>query len=257
MGTEKLGATDGTEFTTAQVVICPLCCAPETEFFYHDPIPTKGRRRSLRQKNPREYRCCPNCDLVFVTSRYLLDPATEKRIYDAHENSPTDQGYRRFLGRIFEPVLERLAPGAAGLDFGCGPGPTLSVMFAERGFAMEVYDPYYAPDTKVLQRSYPFITSTEVLEHLHAPHQTLAQLWGLVAPGGFLALMTSMRPAKADFSAWRYKNDPTHVCFYSIQTMSWLAHQWSAELEFVAHDAMIFTRSTSTPALHHTLTYEG
>ncbi|MCA1797814.1 MAG: class I SAM-dependent methyltransferase [Geobacteraceae bacterium] len=229
--------------STAEGEVCPLCRTSGTEFFFHDTKPRRRRRRSLRRKNPREYRRCIHCDLVYVTSVYLPDAATEKRIYDEHRNSPADQGYRRFLGRLFEPLVERLAPAATGLDFGCGPGPTLSVMFGEQGMDMQVYDPYYAPDTSVLHESYPFVTCTEVLEHLHHPASTLEKLWSLVAPGGLLGIMTSMRPGVEDFDTWKYKNDPTHVCFYSTATMAWLAQRWNAELEYVAHDAMILTRN--------------
>jgi hypothetical protein len=117
-------------------------------------------------------------------------------------------------------------------------------LFAERGFDMEVYDPYYAPDTGALLKSYPFVTCTEVIEHLHNPYQSLEQLWNLVAPGGLLGVMTSLRPKREDFHLWMYKNDPTHVCFYSTRCLEWLARQWGAGLEYVGRDAMIFSRYT-------------
>ncbi|MGB2360319.1 MAG: methyltransferase, partial [Porticoccaceae bacterium] len=62
-----------------------------------------------------------------------MSSAAEKAIYDQHQNSPDDLQYRRFLSRLTEPLLERLGPCSRGLDFGCGPGPTLSVMMAEQG----------------------------------------------------------------------------------------------------------------------------
>ncbi|MFO7830416.1 MAG: class I SAM-dependent methyltransferase [Desulfuromonadaceae bacterium] len=246
MEAEKNSSIIDQYLSNSEQKICPLCHTPDAEFFYHDTRPKRRGCRSLRKKNPREYRRCLNCDLVYVPPAYLPDAATEKRIYDEHRNSPADQGYRRFLERIFNPILERLPPGAAGIDFGCGPGPTLSVMFAERGFDMELYDPYYASDTRVLCRTYPFVTCTEVIEHLHNPYRTLEQLWSLVAPGGLLGVMTSLRPDAENFALWKYKNDPTHVCFYSAHTMKWLARMWNAELQYVAHDAMIFTRSSKT-----------
>jgi len=46
-----------------------------------------------------------------------------------------DPRYRRFLARLAEPLIAHLPKGARGLDFGCGPGPTLSLMLREAGFA--------------------------------------------------------------------------------------------------------------------------
>jgi hypothetical protein len=119
-------------------------------------------------------------------------------------------------------------------------------MFAEHGFRMAVYDPFYAPGVSVLQRRYSFVTCTEVMEHIYSPRRSLELVWDIVEPGGILGVMTSLRPEKEGFHAWRYKNDPTHVRFYSRQTMEWLANQWNARLEFVARDALIFTRSKKT-----------
>lgn len=197
----------------------------------------------MPRKRVREYLFCPVCDLVFVPPAYLLDSETEARIYAEHQNSPGDQGYRTFLSRLLDPMHARLPPGVPGLDFGSGPGPTLSQMFAEYGHEMQVYDPFYAPDVDVLNATYSFITCTEVLEHMYYPRQDLKLLWGLVEPGGMLGVMTSMRPEVEVFKTWRYKDDHTHVRFYSSYTMQWLAQGWGAKLEFVAPDAMIFTRS--------------
>jgi len=34
--------------------------------------------------------------------------------------------------------------------------------------------------------------------------------------------MTDMYDSKIDFSRWYYKNDPTHVFFYSSETFQWI-----------------------------------
>ena len=117
---------------------CPLCHAQEPALYHQD------RRR--------EYYQCATCALVFVPSEQHLSAADEKAEYDQHQNSPQDTGYRRFLGRLFNPLATKLAPGARGLDFGCGPGPTLSVMFEEAGFDIDVYDIFYAPHDAHLNR---------------------------------------------------------------------------------------------------------
>ena len=110
---------------------CPLCAHEVAPYF-------EDRRRA--------YFHCPRCDLVSADPASHLGPAAERAYYDLHENGPEDPGYRRFLGRLAAPLLGRLAPGMRGLDYGCGPGPTLSIMLGEAGMLVEDYDPYYRPN---------------------------------------------------------------------------------------------------------------
>ncbi len=207
---------------------CPLCGSNQISFFHQD-----ARRDYLR---------CQNCLLVFVPRVGHLDPTAEKAQYDLHRNSPDDPGYRKFLGRLFDPLVTRLKPGSCGLDFGSGPGPTLSVMLEEAGFEMTTYDIFYAPEKTVLNRRYDFITATEVVEHLSQPGQVLAQLWQMLLPGGYLALMTKQVIDAAAFARWHYKNDPTHIAFFSRQTFVWLGDQWQSKPEFVESDVVFFKK---------------
>nr|WP_320113891.1 class I SAM-dependent methyltransferase [uncultured Desulfuromonas sp.] len=208
---------------------CPLCRSGGSGLFGED------RRRC--------YWRCPCCALVFVARNDLLTPQEEKAEYDLHENAPDDPGYRRFLGRLFTPLQQRLANGALGLDFGCGPGPTLSVMAVECGLEMQLYDPFYAPDQSVLTQRYDFITATEVVEHLHHPAEDLDRLWQLLQPGGILAIMTKLVIDQQAFQNWHYKNDRTHVRFFSRQTFHWLAEKWQAQLAFVDKDVIFLHKN--------------
>lgn len=213
---------------------CPLCDKAEVTHFVRD--------------NRRDYFRCGRCALVFVPPQQRVSPEREKAEYDLHQNTPDDPGYRRFLSRLFEPLCERLPSGSRGLDFGCGPGPTLSVMFAEAGFPMAVYDPFYADDPRVFSHHYDFITATEVAEHLHRPGRELERLWECLRPGGTLGLMTKLVRDRAAFAGWHYKNDLTHVCFFSQETFRWLATRWGAELELIGSD-VILLRKAAGPSL--------
>lgn len=195
--------------------------------------------RSFHQDKRREYCQCPNCHLVFVLPEHHLPAAQEKAEYDLHENRPDDPNYRRFLRRLFDPMLQRVKPGSRGLDFGSGPGPTLSLMFTEAGHAMSIYDPFYAPDRSVLESQYDFITATEVVEHLHCPQRELDRLWSCLKPGGTLGIMTKLVLDQEAFKRWHYKNDLTHVCFFSRPCFNWLSAEWQAELLFAAPDVIL------------------
>ena len=206
---------------------CRLCQGGDCRPFHDD-----GRR----------YFCCPECGLVFAHPECYLSAEDERAVYDRHQNSPDDSRYRQFLSRLFEPMAARLPSGSRGLDFGSGPGPTLSVMFEESGHTVSVYDPFYAPDSGVFQREYDFITASEVVEHLHRPREELDRLWGCLSPGGVLGIMTKRVLDHEAFSRWHYKNDPTHVCFFAVQTFEWLASLWGASLTVVGDDVVILEK---------------
>lgn len=108
---------------------------------------------------------------------------------------------------------------------------------------MEIYDPFYAPDESVLEAQYDFVTATEVVEHFRKPANEFGRLWSLVKPGGVLGLMTKLALDRDAFSHWHYKNDPTHVAFYSRKTFQWLAQQFNAELSFIGDDVIVFQRT--------------
>jgi hypothetical protein len=204
---------------------CPLCNATGSRDFFAD-----ARRTYLR---------CSACALVYVPPEFYLSAADERAEYDKHENNVTDQGYRKFLSRLFIPLNESLSEASQGLDFGCGPGPALAAMFRESGHTMALYDPFYAPDSSVLNGSYDFISATEVVEHLHLPGDELSRLWRLLAAGGTLGVMTKLVLDRQAFSRWHYKNDPTHVCFFSRQTWQWWAKKYGARLSFAAADVIL------------------
>jgi hypothetical protein len=219
---------NGYSAEAAGQLVCRLCGTGRAALFWQD------RRR--------DYYRCRCCSLVFVPPRQLPSPAAEKAEYDLHRNTPDDPGYRRFLGRLCEPLQARLAPGSHGLDFGCGPGPALPVMLAEAGHKVAVFDGFYAPDSSVLQRRYDFVTATEVVEHLHHPGTELRRLWSLLRRGGVLGLMTKLVLDREAFTRWHYKNDPTHVCFFSRETFAWLAGELNAAHEVIGRDVILLTR---------------
>lgn len=208
---------------------CPLCGSDGTR-----PLATAHRR---------DYLVCPDCRLAFMEPAQRPDAGAERGRYETHENDPGDEGYRRFLARLADPLIARLPPGAEGLDYGSGPGPTLSVMLEEAGFPMATYDPFFAPDAGPLRRTYDFITCSETAEHFFAPADELGRLETLLRPGGWLGLMTRLRDERQPFGEWWYTRDPTHVCFYHPETLEWIAAAFGWSLERPHPDVALF-RST-------------
>jgi 2-polyprenyl-3-methyl-5-hydroxy-6-metoxy-1,4-benzoquinol methylase len=205
---------------------CPLCAGTRLAHFHRD--------------KRRDYLRCQDCLLVFVPDSQHLDLQQEKAIYDLHENHADDDGYRQFLSRLATPLLNRLEPDSTGLDYGCGPGPLLSEMLKQAGHTVELYDPFYADHRQNLQKRYDFITCTEVAEHFRRPQLEFQRLFALLKPLGRLGLMTKLVIDAEAFAGWHYKNDQTHISFFSRPTLQWLAEQYRCDVEFIGQDVIIF-----------------
>lgn len=220
--------TQKRQFQHPNISLCPLCGGAAVENFHAD--------------RHRAYLRCSTCLLVFVPERFHLDPSAEKAEYDRHENRPDDPGYRRFLSRLTEPLLERIGAGKIGLDFGCGPGPAIPAMLEEHGHVVERYDPFYFDDPAVFGKTYDFICATEVVEHLRNPGRELERLFSLLKPGGWLGIMTKLVIDQEAFQRWHYIRDLTHIAFFSRETFEFFARRLGAELIFAGKDVVLMRK---------------
>ena len=115
-------------------------------------------------------------------------------------------------------------------------------MLEEAGHQVALFDPFYANNPALLNRNYDFITATEVVEHLSRPGFELDRLWRLIKPGGLLGIMTKQVIDRTSFASWHYKNDPTHISFFSQATFSYLAEVWGASPEYMGDDVIILRK---------------
>ena len=214
------------ELESVKAQSCPLCGS--------EPI------REFSVVDSKTYWRCDICHMTFLSSKSYLSPEDELARYLLHENSPDDCRYREFLGRLTAHLIPKLQPGAKGLDFGSGPGPTLSVMLEEMGFSVDLYDPYFAPNTAPLERTYDFVTCTETVEHFYKPAKEFNRFNQLLRRGGWLGIMTEMLTSDEDFANWWYHQEPTHVCFYKQETMEWIATQYGWSVEYPRQNVTLF-----------------
>jgi Methyltransferase domain len=203
---------------------------------------THGEHALFFSDRHRHYRHCATCSLVFVPKNQHLSLQHEKAIYDLHDNRPDDPGYCHFLSRLATPLCARLQPDSICLDYGCGPAPVLAQLIAARGHQVAIYDPFYAADSAVLDQRYDAVTCSEVAEHFRCPDREFARLFALLKPHGQLALMTKLVIDQTAFSRWHYKNDPTHISFFSSTTLHWLAEHYRCRLDLIGADVAIFRR---------------
>jgi len=212
---------------------CPLCDSDQISKLFERVDSALGTR---------QYDQCASCRLIFLLPENHLSREAEKARYDTHQNSPEDKDYVQFLRRLTDPLKEKLRPGFGGLDFGSGPGPTISAIFKEEGFEVKNYDPFYASDERLLRQKYDFITCSETVEHFYSPRKQFQQFDELLNDVGYLGIMTQMLRKDESFADWWYHKDPTHVCFYGHDTFDWIAQWQSWRVEYPADNVVIYTK---------------
>ncbi len=186
---------------------CPLCKSRSNPFY-------KDKRCS--------YFKCTNCMSVFLDRKQLPDSETEMKRYLEHNNDVNDPGYQKFVSPIVSSVLNDFTKKDYGLDYGAGPGPVVAKLLKEKNFQIEVYDPFFHDDKKVLAKKYNYIICCEVIEHFHHPKKEFEKLKNMLLPNGKIYCMTDLYDEEIDFRNWYYKNDQTHVFIYHEKALEWI-----------------------------------
>ena len=198
--------------------------------------------KSFQTSDTKTYWKCGNCLAKFLDPSLYIEAGIEKERYLEHDNRIDDEAYRSFLSRLANPLQKKLSVDDTGLDFGCGHGPALADMLQAEGFQIDLYDPFFFPDKKVFTKKYNFITCTETAEHFHHPHQEFNVLDNLLAPGGWLGVMTCFLTTDEAFESWYYRRDPTHVTFYCEKTFEVIASQRNWQYEFPSKDIVLLQK---------------
>lgn len=195
-----------------------------------DSIITKNIKCSLCMANAlpfktfkvKKYYLCQNCGAVLLGHDYYLSAEAEKARYLAHQNNVNDAGYQKFVAPIVNAVKAGFGCADKGLDFGCGPGPVISKLLKDEDYDIRLYDPLFCNDAEALCSVYDYIVCCEVIEHFAKPAEEFNKLRSLLKDGGKLFCMTYIYDSSIDFDNWHYKNDTTHIIFYSIKTLEWI-----------------------------------
>ena len=197
----------------------------------------------------RTYFRCPICSLIQLESQSHPSRAEEQSEYLMHNNDSADEGYRRFLSRVTIPVLgwlkENHTPKVQLLDFGCGPGPTISVVLGEHGWKMENYDPMFYPTASLLEAQYDLVVCAEAAEHFYTPKTTWTQMIGLIKAKGRLIVMTHVSDkygVPSDFRGWHYIREQSHVSLYHTDTMHWIANAYGFRVTTLDRNVFCFER---------------
>jgi SAM-dependent methyltransferase len=192
-------------------ITCSLC-GSRTSFFY--------QFRTLHY-----YRCC-GCHSILLDPGMYLPREKEKSRYEEHNNDVNDPAYQQFVMPMVKQVEQKFNQAHTGLDYGAGTGPVVTKLLQDKGFMMELYDPFFFNNPAALSQTYNFIVCCEVIEHFHFPAREFKLLRSLLKPGGSLYVMTEIYRDTINFVKWHYKNDATHVFFYHDHALAWIKKQF-------------------------------
>lgn len=208
---------------------CPLC-------------QTEDSRSLVPQQTEKTIFHCATCDALFKSPDLYLNWNQQQARYSLHQNDIEDKGYISFFEQLLTPLRPFLGNRKWALDWGSGPGekPVLGELLKREGLQVDLYDPIYRKE--IPNRKYELITSTEVLEHFQEPVNSLTQIFDLLEPQGIFAGMTLFHSGPESYTNWWYKNDPTHVIFYSEKTFQWMAHNRNLEIQYLKSPVFIFKK---------------
>ena len=212
---------------------CPLCRSLSHPYF-------------ALEKQSRFFHICPNCCLVFQEN--LPAEKEEKARYDLHRNDGEDPGYLSWLTRFIERGIAPWYEGGDILDFGSGPEPVLTELLRTRGWQVVPYDKYFAPQWP-REGAFGMIVLSEVLEHLADPVGELKRICTLASENALLTLQTSFIKSTNPswFSSWWYKEDLTHIRFYSVSSLDALGRKSGWKLIYQDGLSLACFRKDTTP----------
>ena len=210
-------------------MICIVCKNQKAEVFIN-----------IKQKR---YRNCSYCEAIFLDKEFYLNSYDEHKHYLTHNNDVNDQRYKNFLSNLMLPLIDRIKLKSIGLDYGCGPGPALSLMLREKGYQMFNYDPFFHPKKINLLKKYDFICCTETVEHFHNPFGEFTRFNELLNNNGTIGIMTNFHSEQDIFENWYYIKDPTHVVFYNKKTFQIIAKIFDWDSEFLGNNLVFLKKN--------------
>jgi pseudouridine kinase len=202
----------------------------------------------------KKYYYCDFCKSVFLSEEFLLSEENQLDRYLLHNNTLEDNGYKTYLEKFFEEVLSATKEkNHTYLDYGSGPNPCLVELVKQKYCDFEViegWDLFFTKDFTPKENFYSLITCLEVAEHFENPIESFKHIYSLLKTGGILAVQTQIFYSEDDFektskkfATWWYKEDTTHVTFYSKEGLITCCK--NAGLEFIQQvdkNLLIFTK---------------
>lgn len=207
---------------------CRLCYADVINFF---------------SDKKSHYYQCPKCNIVLIDEKSLPSLHIEQAFYENHNNSADDNNYIEYINQCIHPVRPYIQSNSLKvLDYGCGPSSVLNKIDCFQNLMIDAFDPIYNP-TGIKADCYELIICIEVVEHFHKVRENWQRLASLMSSSSVLLVKTQcLESINKNFELWPYRHDPTHVCFYSHETIKWLSDFFGLKLEIPSHDTFLFIK---------------
>lgn len=183
-----------------------------------------------------------------MSPEYFPSPEDEKKRYASHNNDISNTGYLSYLNNFLSSVFYPFVPKHSSiLDFGSGPVPVLADILKIRGFTVDYYDPFFAPSLEWKEKKYDAVTAVEVFEHLHNPSEAIKNLSSVLKNNGYLIIRTMLHPENKNFfSGWWYRQDCTHVSFFSERTFRLISDRYDFKLIAVKNNREIVLKKRTS-----------
>jgi 2-polyprenyl-3-methyl-5-hydroxy-6-metoxy-1,4-benzoquinol methylase len=196
----------------------------------------------LIDKADEVYFICSTCNGYVKRDDLFFTEVDERNHYEQHNNDINDLGYINFSAPVTNYILDNCTNDMLGLDFGCGKGPVITEQLKQNGFTIDLYDPYFYPDTSYLTKTYDFIFSCEVFEHFYKPYNEIATLKNILKQGGLLIIKTHLYNNQTDFKNWYYRKDLTHVFIYTFNTFKYIAQHFNFEMVVLTEKLIVLKK---------------
>ncbi|MGD9761484.1 MAG: class I SAM-dependent methyltransferase [Candidatus Izemoplasmatales bacterium] len=170
--------------------------------------------------------------------KFFVSLETEKNRYELHSDGSDSPGYLNFVKPITDYVKNNFTTQDKGLDFGAGHSVVIADLLNESSLNVKIFDPFFHNFQELLNDKYDYIIACEVVEHFHNPLKEFTLLYSMLNPNGKLIIMTDPLRETTIFSNWYYKNDETHVFFYSLKTFQFIKEKFQFK-ELMINDRLI------------------
>ena len=209
----------------------------------HKCVICSSETEAKSDKKGRIFHFCKYCCFISLDPLFYLSPEQEKARYNMHNNTVQSDGYKKwllsFINTAVKPFVEK---GGSILDFGSGPTAVLGDLLILEGYSVDLYDKFFHDSE--YYGSYDMITSTEVFEHISEPVSVLKQLKKSLKKNGYLSIKTAFHPEEEEeFLTWWYKEDKTHISFFSKETFLYISSLLDMSIHFCDYSSIIIFRN--------------
>jgi hypothetical protein len=140
-----------------------------------------------------------------------------------HDNTESNTGYVKYLESVAN-IADSVTPSdGLILDFGCGKNAVLVKTLRRLGRLCDCWDPLFNYRIDFTDKHYDTIILCEVIEHLRELQTEIHLVRRLLNPHAYIIIRTQLYSSLDSFPRWWYRQDSTHINFFSNTTMSFLA----------------------------------